>query len=125
LQKKETMTLIVIIGIILTMAIAVFSVGVLQNSRSEKDLATYTGYLVNDSSFSYPIRSFDHPSSISSNYFSLTFADGRTFIMDRTLVENRNVTTKTDYTVYYNVTNPEIAIDIVKTLDLYVSKLKR
>ena len=91
------------------------SFGVLQNdSRQKNNIATYTGYLVGGGVFSYPIRSFDHPSFVSSSFYSFVFADGRTFVANVTLAENRDITFKANYLVYYNVSEPDIAIDIIK-----------
>jgi|WetSurMetagenome_2_1015567.scaffolds.fasta_scaffold12358_3 hypothetical protein len=49
------------IVLILSMIIVtICSVGVLQNDTSQKsNLATYTGYLVEGGTYSYPIRNFD------------------------------------------------------------------
>jgi hypothetical protein len=104
------------VGLIMSMIIVtVFSAGILQNNTSQKnDIATYTGFLVGGGTFSYPIRSLDHPYSVTSDVFSFVFADGRQFIADKTLAESKNVTFKATYLVYYNVTEPSIAIDIVK-----------
>ena len=104
------------VGLIMSMIIlTVFSVAILQNNEPQKNnLVKYTGYLVGGGTFSYPIRSLDHPSSVTSNVFSFVFADGRMFIANKTLAESRNVTLKTTYSVYYNVTEPIIAVDIVK-----------
>ena len=104
------------VGLIMSMIIITFfSVAILQNNTSQKnDLATYTGYLVGGGTYSYPIRSLDHPSIVTSNVFSFVFADGRAFIANKTLAESRDVTFKATYLVYYNVTEPSIAIDIVK-----------
>jgi hypothetical protein len=105
-----------IVSLIMSMIIITFfTVAILQNNTAQKnDLATYTGYLVGGGTYSYPIRSFDHPSIVTSNVFSLAFADGRRFIANNTLAESRDVKFKATYLVYYNVTEPSIAIDIVK-----------
>ena len=80
------------VGLIMSMIIVtVFSVAILQNNTSQKnDLATYTGYLVGGGTYSYPIRSLDHPSIVTSNVFSFAFADGRRFIANNTLAERRD-----------------------------------
>jgi hypothetical protein len=115
LQKYKKITLVVIILILSMITVTMCSLGVIQNDASQmKDIATYTGYLVGGGAYSYPIRSFDHPSFVSSDLYSFIFADGRTFVANKTLVESRDITLKANYLVYYNVTEPSIAIDIVK-----------
>jgi hypothetical protein len=115
LEKYKKITPILIILILSMIIITMCTVGVLQNDAPQKNnIATYTGYLVGGGVYSYPIRSFDHPSFVSSNLYSFVFADGRTFVANATLAENRDITFKTNYMVYYNVSEPSIAIDIIK-----------
>jgi hypothetical protein len=115
LQRYKVITPIMIVLVLSTIIVAMCSVGVLQNDTSQKSgLAKYTGYLVGGGTYSYPIRNSDHPSFVTSNLYSLIFADGRTFVANNTLAESRDITFKANYLVYYNVTEPSIAIDIVK-----------
>ncbi len=108
------------IFIIAIVSVTIFSAGIIQNNTStkssqNKDLATYTGYLSDASSYWYPIRSNDSPSSVSNNIVSLTFADGRTFIADKSLAESNLIVRGAAYTVYYNLTEPTRALDVIKT----------
>ena len=115
MQRYKVITPIMIVLILSMIIVTMCSVGVLQNDTSQKSgLATYTGYLIGGGTYSYPIRSFDHPSSVTSNLYSFTFADGRTFVANKTLTENKDIAFKANYLVYYNVTEPDIAVDIVK-----------
>ncbi len=115
LEKHKKIALLTVSLIILMVTVTIFSVAILQTNTSQKnDLATYTGYLIGGGTFTYPVRSLEHPYCVTSNVSSLAFADGRAFVANRTLVESRNVTFKATYLVYYNITEPRIAIDIVK-----------
>jgi hypothetical protein len=108
-----------VIFIIAVIVLSIYTAGLLQqnlnsdvNSKNN-DLAVYTGYLVNDSSYCSFLGNSDLPPRESNNVASLTFADGRTFIANETLLANRNVAINATYSVYYNATQPSIAIDII------------
>jgi hypothetical protein len=119
LRKIRKIIPLITIIVIAIVAVTIFSAGVLQNNSSiknsqNKDLAAYTGYLSEASSYWYPIRSNDSPSSVSNNVVSFTFADGRTFIANKSLVESNRIVRGAAYTVYYNLTEPTTALDIIK-----------
>jgi hypothetical protein len=118
LQKVKALNPLIIVIIISALAITIFSVGLIQNNTSiqssqKNGFATYTGYLMSESTCWYPVRNLDHPYSVSSNLVSLTFADGRIFTENETLAESQNVTAKAKYMVLYNLTDPNTAIQIV------------
>ena len=106
--------------IVSALAVTVFSVGLIQNNTSiqnsqKNSLAKYTGYLLSESTCWYPVRILDHPSSVSSDLVLLTFADGRTFTSNKSLAESQNVMVKATYVIFYNLTDPNTAIEIVNT----------
>jgi hypothetical protein len=117
-KATKAITLIAIL-IIIIVAISIYTSGLLQNNSSNRSsqnngLATYTGYLVNGLDFMPLIGSDSVPQGWSGASVSLTFADGRTFIAHEELAVSRNVVLNETYTVYYNVTQPNVAIDIIK-----------
>jgi hypothetical protein len=118
LRKVKKIIPLITIFVTAMIAITIFFAGILQNNTStsqNKALATYTGYLSEASSFWYPIRSNYSPSSVSNNIVSFTFADGRTFIADKSLAESNLIVRGAAYTVYYNLTEPTRALDVIKT----------
>lgn len=60
MQRYKVITSLMIVLILSMIIVTICSVGVLQNDTSQKsNLATYTGYLVEGGTYSYPIRNFD------------------------------------------------------------------
>ena len=117
MQKAKVINPLIIVMIISALAVTVLSVGLIQNNTSiqssqKNGLATYTGYLMSESTCWYPIRNLDHPYSVSSNLILLAFADGRTFTENEILVESQNLTVKATCLVLYDLTDPNTAIEI-------------
>jgi len=119
-KTAETIGLIAIF-IIIGVAISIFSSGILQNGSDSNGigsqnngLATYTGYLVSGGSIGSYLGNGNLPPHVSNDIVSCRFADGRTFIANETLAESNHVVANATYTVYYNITEPTVAIDIVK-----------
>ena len=120
MQKVKLQTSLIAILIVSALVVTVFSVGLIQNNASiqssqKNGLAKYTGYLLSESSCWYPIRNLVHPYSVSSNLVSLTFVDGRTFTANESLAESQNVRINTTYSVFYDLNDPNTAIEIVNT----------
>jgi hypothetical protein len=118
LQKVKAINPLIIVMTHIRLAVTIFSVGLIQNNTSiqssrKNGLATYTSYLMSESSCWYLIRNLDHPYNVSSNLVSLTFAGGRTFIENETFTESQNLTVKATYLVMYNLTDSNAAIQIV------------
>ncbi len=122
MRVQRTTKVITLVAIaIIAIAISVYTSGLLQNNNflsngnsQNNGFATYTGYLANAYSYlAFSYANGSYPNGIG-NGVSMTFADGRTFLANETLAVNAHVVLNATYTVYYNVTQPNVAIEIVK-----------
>jgi hypothetical protein len=116
-RKTKTIAVLTIAVLISIVLIGAYSSGLLnQNNSSQQNegLPSYTGYLIKGTSFLPFLGSDGVPEGWTGQSVRLTFADNKTFIAHEELIANNNIIVNATYTVYYNITQPNIAIDIIK-----------
>ena len=122
MPSRKAIALIAVFSI-LTIAAAIYSSSMLQNNISSpfwkgnspnNVLATYKGYLVSGQSFmlfegeNYTSRGIPTDWLGSDMAIaSMTFADGRTFIVHENVAVSKGIEVNETYTVYYNVSAPD------------------
>lgn len=119
--SKTTKISVSVIALITIATTGVYVSGLFSQNSSQyspyanqKDVETYTGYLVRGNSFGVFLGTdMVLPSGGNGEYVRLTFEDDREFIANRELLESREIALNSTCIVYYNISQPTIVLDIL------------